>query len=80
MSRYQGELQQIDRLSEVVGSSAETFTLSLDLYKQGLSGFLNVANAQIDYLNYSTSLITARGEALLTMVSLYKALGGGWEE
>ena len=79
MSRYQGELRQIERLTLVVGSSRETFDLSLDLYKQGLSGFLNVANAQIDYLNYSTSLISAREEALLTMVSLYKALGGGWE-
>ncbi|MDE6266049.1 MAG: efflux transporter outer membrane subunit [Muribaculaceae bacterium] len=79
MSRYQGELHQIERLTLVVGSSRETFDLSLDLYKQGLTGFLNVANAQIDYLNYSTSLISAREEALLTMVSLYKALGGGWE-
>lgn len=79
MSRYQGELRQIERLTLVVGSSRETFDLSLDLYKQGLTGFLNVANAQIDYLNYSTSLISAREEALLTMVSLYKALGGGWE-
>ncbi|MDE7153687.1 MAG: TolC family protein [Muribaculaceae bacterium] len=79
MSRYQGELHQIERLTLVVGSSRETFDLSLDLYKQGLSGFLNVANAQIDYLNYSTNLISAREDALLTMVSLYKALGGGWE-
>lgn len=79
MSRYQGELHQIERLTSVVGSSREAFDLSLDLYKQGLSGFLNVANAQIDYLNYSTNLISAREDALLTMVSLYKALGGGWE-
>lgn len=79
MSRYQGELHQIERLTLVVGSSRETLDLSLDLYKQGLTGFLNVANAQVDYLNYSTSLISAREEALLTMVQLYKALGGGWE-
>ena len=55
------------------------YVLSLDLYKQGLEGFLSVANAQVSLLEYTDQLTVARGNAAADLVSLYRALGGGWE-
>lgn len=79
MATYSNDLCYIDILRQVVDESNRAFTLSIDLYKQGLSPFINVQNAQISLLQYSSELAQARGEALIALVSLYEALGGGWE-
>ena len=52
--------------------------LSLDLYKRGLSPFTDVVDSQISLLEYQTQYISARGTALSALISLYEALGGGW--
>ncbi|MDE6134060.1 MAG: efflux transporter outer membrane subunit, partial [Muribaculaceae bacterium] len=80
MAHYSSELRYIESISEVVENSRESLSLSVDLYKQGLSAFSNVVDAQLDYLNYQNTLIQARGNALTALVELYKALGGGWTE
>ena len=49
------------------------------LYKQGLTPFTNVVDAQINTLTYANSLIAAKGEALVALINLYKALGGAPE-
>ena len=59
-------------------NSEEAVRLSLDQYKQGLTGFYNVAEAQLNYLTYQNSLVSARGNALTALIDLYKALGGGY--
>lgn len=78
MVTYAGQLRSIARLEEVVEHAQEQMTLSLDLYKQGLSDFLSVAQAQITLLQYTDSLTAARGSAAASLITLYKALGGGW--
>lgn len=80
MGAYVSTLQQIDRLGIVTEQSRKSLDLSLDLYKQGLTEFSNVVNSQIDLLQYQNELIQARGNALVSLVTLYKALGGGWQE
>ena len=62
------------------GLSVETLKLSLELYKQGLSPFQNVLDAQRSLLSYENQLVQAQGSSLLQLISLYKALGGGWRE
>ncbi len=75
---YTNALRTVKEYEAARDASAEFYRLSIDLYTKGLSDFTNVANAQIDLLNYSNSVITARGEALSALVSLYEALGGGF--
>lgn len=79
LRNYANTMRQIDEYEKAAGASEEFLVLSLDLYRQGLSDFTNVANAQIDFLNYTNSVITARGAALNALVTLYEALGGGFE-
>lgn len=75
---YRNALQQIVYYEKCVYVSEEFLTLSLDLYTQGLAEFTRVANAQVDLLNYTNSLIVARGNAMTALITLYKALGGGF--
>lgn len=80
MSSYRSSLEYIDRLSQVLESTKEEVRLSLDLYKQGLTMFSNVVDAQLNYLTYCNNLVIARGNAINYIINLYKALGGGWNE
>ena len=79
MAAYTGQLHTIEYLTTVVERAQQQMDLSLDLYKQGLEGFLSVANAQVSLLEYTDQLTVARGNAAADLVSLYRALGGGWE-
>ena len=76
MQSYQAALNSLELDKEVFNQSHEAFTLSMEQYKQGLSPFTNVVNAQIDWLNYANALVSAHGDALVALVDLYKALGG----
>ncbi|MCM1050486.1 MAG: TolC family protein [Paenibacillus sp.] len=76
MQSYQAALSSLELDKEVFNQSHEAFVLSMEQYKQGLSPFTNVVNAQIDWLNYANALVSAHGDALVALVDLYKALGG----
>ena len=78
MSEYENSRIQIAELREAVKQNQETLTLSLELYKQGLSTFQNVLDAQRTLLTYQNYLVQALGGSLIYLVQLYEALGGGW--
>ena len=80
MNSYRNSIKQIVALREVRNQGVETLKLSLELYKQGLSPFQNVLDAQRSLLSYENQLEQAHGISLLQLISLYKALGGGWRE
>lgn len=79
MASYTSSLRAIDSYTRVVDDAREAFTLAFDLYRDGLSDFTNVADAQISLLQYADRLVTARADAALALVTLYRALGGGWD-
>lgn len=76
---YTNAVKQIALYEQCVEVSGEFLDKSLDLYTQGLTQYTNVATAQIDLLNYTNDLLVARGTALSSLITLYKALGGGFE-
>lgn len=78
MNAYRNSIKQIVALREVCNQGVETLKLSLELYKQGLSPFQNVLDAQRSLLSYENQLVQAQGSSLLQLITLYKALGGGW--
>lgn len=80
MNAYRNSIKQIVALREVCNQGVETLKLSLELYKQGLTPFQNVLDAQRSLLSYENSLVQAEGSSLLQLINLYKALGGGWRE
>ena len=78
MSEYENSITQIVALREAVNQNEETLILSLELYKQGLTQFQNVLDAQRSLLTYQNYLVQAQGNSLIYLVQLYEALGGGW--
>ncbi len=79
MNSYVSSLHYISSLQKVVEESEMSLDLSLALYKQGLSPFSNVVDAQLNVLEYQNTLISAQGRALSSLINLFKALGGGWD-
>lgn len=79
MNNYKYSLLCIDAYQKAMDQSKTALDLSIDLYKKGLSSFTNVMDAMMSYLQYNNSTVTAQGNALTSLVSLYEALGGGWQ-
>jgi NodT family efflux transporter outer membrane factor (OMF) lipoprotein len=66
------------RLEQAVSASREAQTLSMSLYKDGISGYLQAVTAQQDYLESRIGLVSVRVRALTAEIFLIRALGGGW--
>ena len=77
-AEYQAYLRQISLLKNLVDESQTALDLSVDLYRSTLTDFSNVVDAQMSLLEYQNEAITAQGDALTALISLYQALGGGW--
>lgn len=78
ITSYRSGIAQTVALRETVNQAEETLQLSLELYKQGLTEFQNVLDAQRTLLNYQDNLVQAQGNTLISLVQLYESLGGGW--
>lgn len=78
MTLYKNSIMSIKTLKETVRQGEETLSLSLELYKQGLTEFQNVLDAQRSLLTFQDNLVQTQGYSLVALVQLYKALGGGW--
>lgn len=76
---YKYSVKETQELKTAVLEAKKSLELSVELYKMGLSAFINVVNAQQSVLSYQTSLVNSQGNTLLNLIRLYQALGGGWE-
>ena len=74
------------KLAEVVAAQArsvrayqDSVRLSLLRYNSGLAGYFEVLDAQQQLYPAEIALARAQLDELLTVVTLYRALGGGWQ-
>ena len=75
------KIKEIYQTRQLVEQSAKvTMELAQLQYINGVIGYLDVLDAQRNYFNAQISLSNAYHDKQITMVRLYKALGGGWEE
>ena len=65
-------------LERVVDLSREALELAQLEYLNGQASYLEVLAAQRDVMNTETALVQTQRNHLLTVVQLYKSLGGGW--
>lgn len=66
-------------LSKANNSATKSFKLALIRYREGETDFTPVLNAEQQLLSVQMSLATAQGDIPLSLVALYRALGGGWQ-
>lgn len=78
MSGYHEQQQRLFALKRSVSASQETLSMSTRLYKDGLTPFQDVLDAQRALLNAESSQDIATGNSAIQLVILYKALAGGW--
>jgi len=79
MVGYVGAMEQDDILQRTVESAQRSNELSMLRYKEGFSDYQRVLDAQQSLFGQQSRYINNRGAAVLAVVDLYKALGGGWE-
>jgi multidrug efflux system outer membrane protein len=69
---------QIQEESALVTAQQRRYDLATARYRQGDDTYLNVLTAQQDLFSAQTGLIQSQFNKLSSQISLYKALGGGW--
>jgi len=66
-------------LQDGVVAARRSNELSMLQYKEGFSGYQRVLDAQKSLFSQQNRYAASQGQAVQSVVQLYKALGGGWE-
>jgi NodT family efflux transporter outer membrane factor (OMF) lipoprotein len=67
------------RLEAAVAANRKAVDLADELYRKGLTSFIDVLDAQRALYVSQAELARSQSQVTLDLVALYKALGGGWE-
>ncbi|MBV7436151.1 efflux transporter outer membrane subunit [Aeromonas sp. sif2416] len=69
---------------ELLGQTGAAARRSLDIantqYREGMADFQRVLDSQRALFNQQERLVNSRGARMRDLITLYKALGGGWEQ
>lgn len=67
-------------LRQAVQAARNAAKLARQLYESGITDFQKVLDTERSRLNIEDALSSSEAEGLTSLISLYKALGGGWQE
>ena len=70
---------QVDLLEQAVQAARRSLDIASLQYQEGLVGFERVLDSQRSLFAQQERLVTTRGGVTQSLVSLYKAMGGGWQ-
>ena len=73
------EQQRLEDLNRATQTAQRAMILAKKQYTSGLSDFQNVQQTQRNLLALQDQSASSQGQISLYMISLYKALGGGWK-
>lgn len=76
---YDAEQRRRDRLAQAVSMNERGLSVARERYKAGALDYLDVLNVQKQLLEAQSSLEQSRATAATNLITLCKALGGGWE-
>ncbi|HUI05982.1 MAG TPA: efflux transporter outer membrane subunit [Verrucomicrobiae bacterium] len=76
---YANEQARYQALSDAVAANRHSLELANERYRSGLTGFLNVLDAQRSLYQTEDQLVDSQSAVSTRLVALYKALGGGWQ-
>ncbi|HEY4075484.1 MAG TPA: efflux transporter outer membrane subunit [Rhizomicrobium sp.] len=78
--RYQTEQRRFLALQDAVKTAHQSTDLALQQYRTGLVAYASVLQAQSTQLTAEDNLAQSRSALTANLISLYKALGGGWKD
>jgi multidrug efflux system outer membrane protein len=73
-------VDQLKAQQQLVDAAADSVRLSTMLFKAGVDNYLPVLTAQQTLYSAQQTLLNLKQAQLANLVTLYKALGGGWNE
>ncbi|WP_231337608.1 efflux transporter outer membrane subunit [Paraburkholderia sprentiae] len=76
---YRTDQARRDALADSVAAQQTSFDLARDSYRKGLTSFINVLDAQRQLAQAREQYAQGTTQVSTDLVSLYKALGGGWQ-
>lgn len=77
---YAKEQNRFVSVSEAVEANRRALEIANELYSKGLVSFLSVLDAERSLYAAEDQCVQSKAAILTDLVSLYKALGGGWSE
>ena len=72
--------EQIPLLAEAVKAAQRSLDIATLQYREGLADFERVIDSQRALFAQQDLLVSTRGGLTQNLISLYKAMGGGWEQ
>jgi NodT family efflux transporter outer membrane factor (OMF) lipoprotein len=79
LAAYYAEQTKNRILVESVRANQEAVTLARERYRKGLTTFLDVLTTENSLYTAQSNLTKSEANLLTDLISLYKALGGGWD-
>lgn len=79
MVAFNGNLTQGEILGKGVQASQRSVDLSLLRYKEGFADYQRVLDSQQRLFTQQQRYVSNKGIAVQSLISLYRALGGGWQ-
>ncbi len=79
IKQFRAEQQRLRELSVALEQSKRAVALASERYERGLTDFLNVLDAERQEFAIEDQNAVAQQAVVIQYISLYKALGGGWE-
>jgi outer membrane protein TolC len=79
MVAFVGSQQQDDILVDTVESALRSTELSMVRYQEGFADYQRVLDAQQALFAQQQRYVSNKGLAIQSLISVYKALGGGWQ-
>jgi outer membrane protein TolC len=79
ISAYTAQRDRLNNLGDALAASRQAEGYASERYRRGLTDFLNVLDAQRQEYDLEDQYAAAQSATADAFVTLYKALGGGWE-
>ena len=79
LASFLGAQETVALLSEAVAAGQRSVDLATAQYRAGDAGYTTVLTAQQNLLAQQDQLAVTQGSVAQGLISLYRALGGGWE-
>ena len=70
---------QVDILEQAAQASRRSLDIATVQYREGMVDFERVLDSQRSLFAQEDRLVAARGSVAQSLISLYKAIGGGWQ-
>lgn len=80
LTAYAKEQTRRESLARAAQANERGVSLANDLYRHGLADFLRVLETQRSLYQSEDALIVSESAVSTDLISLYKALGGGWQD